>query len=91
MVSVDRAHINCALVLVSMSTLMMLLAYPDLSTIWILISVLFYIAQLIEVAYCQTSQLLWCQPSWDKLEIFRKWFYDLKKCRPIVTFKFSPD
>ena len=60
MVSVDRAHINCALVLVSMSTLMMLLAYPDLSIIWILISVLFYIAQLIEVAYCQTSQLLWC-------------------------------
>ena len=49
-----------------------------------------YLAQLVEVALSQTTKLLFEQDTWDDLEVFRIWFYELKKCRPVVTYKFTP-
>lgn len=79
----------------SIASLVIVFAQSDTSSLWLVfwatLSLLFYLAQLVEVAYCQTLRLLWCQPSWDNLEQFRRWFYDLKKCRPVVTFRYTPD
>ena len=33
---------------------------------------------------------MWDASTWDDLELFRLWFYELKKCRPMVTFAFKP-
>ena len=43
LISSDLAAINCSLVVISVSSLLMVLTQPDLSPLWISIGVLFYI------------------------------------------------
>ena len=68
----------------------MTLVLPDLTTIWLSVFGFLYIIQLIEVYFSQTKKLLMEQDSWDDLEVFRLWFYELKKCRPELTYQFTP-
>lgn len=59
LISNDRAALNCILVLVSVCSLVMISAMPDLAPVWIIIAILGQAAQLLEVALSQTTQLLW--------------------------------
>lgn len=69
----------------------MILVVPDLSYLWIAVSITLYLAQIGEVLMSETFKLLSStQTSWDDLDVFRHWFYELKKCRPILTFTFTP-
>ena len=90
MISNDRAVVNSILVLLCLSSLFMATLMPGSYSVWVLISILFYLAQWVEVGLCQTTKLLWRKGAWDDLELFRKWFYELKKCRPILIFTLTP-
>ena len=78
------------MVLVSILCLMMVLVLPDLAMVWLSVFGVLYLAQLIEVFLSSTRKLLSEQSSWDDLEVFRLWFYELKKCRPVLTYQFTP-
>ena len=78
------------MVLFSIICLLMVLVLPDSAVIWLSVFGVLYIAQLIEVFFSSTQKLLSEQSSWDDLEVFRLWFYELKKCRPVLTYQFTP-
>ena len=90
LLSTDRAIVNCLLVLVSIICFLMTLLMPDIGTIWLIIGSILYIIQLIEVLFSQTTQLLRQEATWEDLELFRAWFYELKKSRPVLTFSYTP-
>ena len=38
----------------------------------------------------ETFRLTRYSSSWDDLNVFRDWYHELKKCRPMVNFSFTP-
>ena len=46
--------------------------------------------QLIEFCLSQTNKLFWQQESWDDFDLFKVWFFELKKCRPVIKFRYKP-
>ena len=90
LISTDRAALNCVLVLASIICFLLLVLLPDQRVLWVCLGGFLYIAQLIEVFLSQTVGLLWSRNSWDDLDLFRLWFYELKKSRPKLTFSFTP-
>ena len=91
LVSRDGALLNCLLVVFSFIFMIMIMVVPDASIAWICIGVVLYITQIVEALFfSQTAKLLSHQNAWDDLDLFRLWFYELKKCRPVMTFKFTP-
>ena len=51
-VSRDRAAINCLLVVASLACLVLSLVTTDLQPVWIVLFIVLYVGQLIEVAFC---------------------------------------
>ena len=90
MITNDRAAINFVLVLLVLTCLFLAALSPENKTLWIVLSIVVYALQWLEVFFCQTTQLLQAKEAWDDLELFKKWFYELKRCRPVLTFSFSP-
>lgn len=90
LISTDRAFLNFILVFLSIACLVMVLVMPDMKIVWIIVSTVLYTLQMLEVFMSQTTQLLWQENGWDDLDLFHQWFYELKKCRPVLTFSFTP-
>jgi hypothetical protein len=59
--------------------------------IFIVLGVLLYIAQIFESCFSQTFKLVWQSPSWEDFNVFKIWFIELKKCRPLIKFTYSPN
>ena len=89
-ITTDRAVFNCLLALATVICFMLTLVYQDLTPLWVTIGMLLYAAQLLEVYLSQTTKLLKYSASWDDLNVFREWFQELKKCRPMLKFTFKP-
>lgn len=90
LMSTDRAALNCILVLVSAICFLLVSVLPEQSSFWVIIGGVLYLVQLVEVFLSQTTSLLLGQSAWDDLELFRFWFYELKKSRPKLSFSFTP-
>ena len=85
----DRAILNCLLVLATVICFIMIVATPDVAYLWIILGLIFYLAQIVEVMTSQTLILLSkAQTAWDDLESFKNLFFQLKKCRPVVNFTY---
>ena len=85
-ITTDKAVINCILVLLSIICFLITLVYGELAPAWITLGIFLYMIQLLEVYFSHTRKLLRYSDSWDDLNIFRDWFTELKKCRPMLTF-----
>jgi len=47
--------------------------------------------QLLEgVFFASTARTLWKKQRWVPLNVFKVWFFELKKCRPAQVFKYIP-
>lgn len=68
----------------------MMLVLPDLTPVWVTVGTLLYVFQLIEVFFCQTTKLIRQSATWDDLNVFRDWYRELKKYRPMITLEFTP-
>jgi len=87
----DRAWFNCLLVVSCIASF--LAAFFTSSTVvrsaTIGIGCFFFVAQLVEAFFSATMTLLWKSPSWEDFEIFRSWFFELKKFRPAIKFCYN--
>ena len=64
--------------------------YKKYNLILLISGVLLYVLQLFEFCLSQTNKLFWQQESWDDFDLFKMWFFELKRCRPVIKFKYSP-
>ena len=90
LITTDRAVVNCILVLTTIISFLLTLVYPDLAPLWLTLGIVLYSLQLLEVYLCQTTKLVKYSASWDDLNVFRDWFSELKKCRPMLKFIYKP-
>lgn len=89
-ITTDRAVINCLIALTTLLCFAMTVIKPDLNSVWISVGILLYLVQLVEVVLSETFRLTRHSSSWDDLDVFRDWYHELKKCRPMVNFSFTP-
>ena len=84
MITTDRAALNFTLAIISIICIMLAVFMEDVAVLWRLLFVVLYLLQLLEALTSQTFKLLWNSDNFDDLDNFRKWFAEIKKCRPIV-------
>jgi len=53
-------------------------------------SAIFYLAQLIEGCLSYTTAFLWRSPAWEDFSMFKMWFFELKKFRPVIHYNYTP-
>ena len=90
LITTDRAVINCLIMLTTIICFLMTIVMPELTPVWVSVGTLLYVAQLIEVFFCQTTKLIRHSESWDDLHVFLDWYRELKKYRPMITLAFTP-
>jgi len=63
--------------------------YP--AALFYVFAFVFYITQLTEaLLYSATMRTLWQQNKWIEFNVFKVWFFELKKCRPVLNFIYIP-
>jgi hypothetical protein len=98
-ITTDRAWLNCLLGALSLVCLIAAIFGSDLEDrkiasilkpVLFCLSALFYIAQLIEGCLSATTAFLWRSPTWEDFSMFKMWFFELKKFRPVINFSYAP-
>ena len=84
MITTDRAALNFTLAIISIICIMLAVFMENVAPLWKLLFVVLYLLQLLEALTSQTFKLLWNCDQMDDLDNFRKWFAEIKKCRPVV-------
>lgn len=90
-ITTDNAWLNCLLIALSLTSFIVSAVdfgenLKVINTACITAGALFYLASLIESYLSATMTLLWKSPSWEDFTVFKQWFLELKKFRPVVTF-----
>ena len=89
LITTDRAVLNCILVLFTSIIFLLRLVNPELTSVWFTVGAILYVVQLFEVYFSQTAKLVSLSTAWNDLDLFREWFFELKKCRPTLNYSFS--
>lgn len=83
----DRAFLNFALSFLAMTfSILGALDLHTASAVYLFFAIIFYFAQLIEAWRSSTMRTLWQQNKWIEFNVFKVWFHELKKCRPVLKF-----
>lgn len=90
-ITLDNAVVNILMSLLSIGFLLIGVSGVALPAFFYGIAAIAYLVQLLEtILYSSTLRTLWQQNKWIDFEVFKVWFYELKKCRPKLTFVYEP-
>lgn len=87
----DRAWLNCLLVVMAIASFIVAsFAESAVRSGAIGLGCFLYLVQLAEAIFSSTTVLLWKSPSWEDFSVFKSWFFELKKFRPAISFRYVP-
>lgn len=98
-ITTDKAWLNCLLGAMSLVCLIAAIFGSDienkkieraLKPLLFSLSAILYVAQLIEGCLSSTTAFLWRSPAWEDFSMFKMWFFELKKFRPVIHYSYTP-
>ena len=90
-ITLDNAIVSILLFLLCITFLLIGISEVCIPKLFFVLSAIAYITNLLEtILRSATLRTLWQHNKWIDLEVFKVWFYELKKCRPRLTFAYEP-